>query len=83
VWKKRQRIQASASSSQAMARTAAASAVRYWEIRKGRVCRIPPRKVPRPVIAPRSSGLASPAMKAVCGWWVAMATDRIGARVDS
>jgi hypothetical protein len=43
VSKKRQRIQASATSSKAIVTTATSSAARYCGIRNGSVCRIPPR----------------------------------------
>ena len=72
------------------------------------MCRMPPRNVPAPVIAPRAYGfprpvrspvsdspsekamltpapiaVASPARNAYRGWWVASATAKIGASVDS
>jgi len=72
------------------------------------VCRIPPRKVPTPVIDPRTAGLprpvsspvsespsenaiemaapievARPAAKAYSGLWLTIATEKIGARVES
>jgi hypothetical protein len=53
VWKKRQRIQARAVSSKVTVATATMSAAPYSGIRKGSVCRMPPRKVPAPVIDPR------------------------------
>src|ERR1700751_5734914 len=77
-------------------------------MRNGRVWKMPPAKVPPPVIAPRSTGLprpvrspvserpsekamltpapravAAPVKNAVSGRWVAGATAKIGARVDS
>ena len=59
VSKKRERIQAKASSSNATVITAAISAARYCGIRNGSVCRIPPANVPAPVMAPRRYGLAA------------------------
>ena len=53
VPKKRERIQESVRSSKAITATATISAARYCGIRNGSVCRIPPRKVPAPVIEPR------------------------------
>jgi hypothetical protein len=53
VPKKRERSQASVRSSKAITATATMRAVRYCGIRNGSVCRMPPRKVPVPVIAPR------------------------------
>src|SRR6266567_6698071 len=77
-------------------------------MRNGSVWKMPPAKVPPPVIAPRSTGLprpvrspvsdspsekamltpapravAAPVKKAVSGRWVAKATAKMGARVDS
>src|SRR6185369_4443232 len=77
-------------------------------MRNGRVWKMPPAKVPPPVIAPRSTGLprpvrspvsdrpsekamltpapsavAAPVKNAVSGRWVASATAKMGARVDS
>src|SRR5215469_10372516 len=77
-------------------------------MRNGRVWKMPPAKVPPPVIAPRSTGLprpvrspvsdrpsekamltpapravATPVKNAVRGRWVARATAKMGARVDS
>ena len=53
VWKKRDRIQASATSSSATVITAAVRAAWYCGIRNGSVCRMPPANVPAPVMAPR------------------------------
>jgi hypothetical protein len=52
VWKKRPRIQASVRSSKATVMTATISAAPYCGMRKGSVCKMPPRKVPTPVIEP-------------------------------
>jgi hypothetical protein len=60
VWKKRHRIQARVTSSKVIVAMAATSAAWYCGIRKGRVCRTPPRNVPAPVIEPRWYGLPRP-----------------------
>jgi hypothetical protein len=53
VWKKRQRMNASVSSSKVMTKTAATRAARSSVIGKGSVWRMPPKTVPTPVIDPR------------------------------
>src|SRR6201997_2939374 len=108
VWKKVWRSQDRTSSSVATTAIAAATAAPKPGRRNGRVWKMPPRKVPPPVIAPRSTGLprpvrspvsdspsekamltpapravAAPVKNAVSGRWVARATAKIGARVDS
>jgi len=60
VLKKRQRTQASVSSSNPIAASASSSAARYYGSRNGSVCRTPPRNVPMPVIDPRRHGLPRP-----------------------
>ena len=67
VPKNRRRIQASARSSNTIAASATSTAGRYWGMRNGSVCRMPPRNVPAPVIAPRRYGRPSPGQVAGVG----------------
>jgi len=60
VPKNRRRITAKARSSSAITATATSTADRYWGMRNGSVCRMPPRNVPAPVIAPRRYGRPRP-----------------------
>src|ERR671918_1090724 len=53
-------IEANEARKPATTATAGISAVRYWGIRNGSVCRTPLREVPTPVIDPRTYGLPWP-----------------------